>query len=350
MPGSGMPICEAISEALSLDGGLHFHIQEDLTDVAENDLIVPWYDYLEPQHDQLKPTKSIWDLLKAGYLDWVISARRLRSSASMKAPLIKPSERRSLAIQIIFGVVLCFQYDSNLATWDSKKVYLLAPAEGPQNLNVPLYVSCVERDTTASYLDLPNPDIVLQERNLSPSRIFTKMAKALLEIGLGECLDEHDADASDDNNQQLWDLLWEMVQNFNRYALKRTDGVEILEKLPYVAAAEHCLRFTQLYRREVNRLKMGLGSERLDPWTIVEKIVSEQIISKLSEKAWEDPVITRMDTILKARNKTKTSPAVERHPKALQSASGRTDGAPYPVQQKVMALFDSSTGIPQDSV
>lgn len=348
-PDSDMPICEAISEALDLDGGLQFHIQERLVEVTESDFIVPWYDYLKPKHDQMKPTKSIWDLLKAGYLDWLISARHLRSSANMKAPLIKPNERRSLAIQIVFGIVLCFRYDSILSTWDSKTVYLLAPADGSENLNTPPYVSCVKKNADASDLELLDPDAILQGTNTLLSLTFTKLAKALLEIGLGECLDEHDADSSDDS-QQLGKRLWEMVQNFNRYSLKCTDGIDSLDKLPYVAAAEHCLRFTKLYRLEVNRLKNGLGSQNVDPCAIVEKIVSGQIISKLLENNCAVPVIRKMDTILRTRNQTKELPTAERRPVASQSASERGIGVSYPVQQQVMRLFDSSTEIRKDSM
>lgn len=343
-----MPICEAVQEAIDLDGGLQFHIQEHLTDVAENDFIVPWYDYLEPQHDQLKPTKSIWDLLKGGHLDWMISARRLRSSTNMKAPLIKPHERRSLAIQIVYGIVLCFRYDSVLSTCDSKRVYLLAPADGPQNLKIPPYVSCVEK-AADTYLDLQDPDVILQGTDTSISRLFTRLAKALLEIGLGECLDEHDADSTD-NIQALSKRLWEMVKNFNRYRLECRDGIDIIDKLPYIAAAEHCLRFDKLYRLEVNRLKNSLGSQNVDAWAVVERIVSSQIISKLCEKGFSNPVIKRMDTILQTWNQSKAAPAVERHPKARQFTPGRCLVAPCPAQQKVMKLFDSSTQIHQDSL
>lgn len=286
-----------MNEALQHKGGLRLYVPHGLTSISEKGLIIPFYEYVEPEHIHLKPSRSLWDLLHAGALSPGITARRLQSSFNM--PFMNANERRSLAVQVILGTVLSIRTDYKMATWDSKKIFVLTAADGVHNLNMPPYVSVVESDAEGFSLDVPDPLVILHEQQLSTPPTFTRMAKVLLEIGLGECLDYLDAETNGDSGA-LWEELRQMIQNSKSGGL--ANGIGGLDLLPYIAAADCCLRFNLSYRREVSRLTRGLGVQKVNTRGIVENIVSDQIVAQLLEKSCAEPVIRSMDSVIQARS------------------------------------------------
>ncbi|KAL1873557.1 hypothetical protein Daus18300_003922 [Diaporthe australafricana] len=227
-------------------------------------------------------------------------------------------ERRSLAIQMLFGIVLCLRYGSNITTWNSKEVFILAATDGIQNLNIPPYVLCADSDSEASYLDLPDSQGILEESQLPPSKTFTRMAKVLLEIGLGECLDDLDTDTGG-NGQQLWGELRKMVLISKMPGLM--DDTHGLDILPYIAAADCCLNFTRSYEFKAKALGKGLDNDT--ECAIVENILFDEIIPKLCQKSCA-PKISSMDAILKVRTQVKASPAAENRFRRQHSAIQRS--------------------------
>ncbi|KLU89426.1 hypothetical protein MAPG_08397 [Magnaporthiopsis poae ATCC 64411] len=338
-------ICDAIKEALFLSGGLEFHIQDQLTDISENDFLIPSYDYVKPRHGRLKPCKTLWDLLDSGTLSRVRLATHFLSTTEVR--LISADERRELAIQLLYGLVMCLRYGCTIATWDSKRVFVLADADGRQHAVATFpHVSCVEGDPKAKWFDLPDLEVSL-ERAPTP-KAFIKMAKALLEIGYGQCLDRLEVNASGDN-QELSKNLRKMVQNMRLEVDESGSGggdprlknwTNSLDVFPYIAAAESCLRFSFLYRKEVNRI--GMGRERIDPWPIVENIIYNQIMCKLEKTDLMDSPIGSMESVQEARSRSQERPVAGLKTKSRAYVIRGAVVDAHPGRQNVVRLFDGS--------
>ncbi|KAF6824565.1 hypothetical protein CPLU01_10763 [Colletotrichum plurivorum] len=151
----------------------------------------------ENRRDRLKPDKSLQALLDADFLKPAPTVNLLLSTHLAATA----AEKISLAVQILLGVL---RYGSNMATWDSNKVFILA-TNGVHTLKEPPYISIVEGDAGASYLDLPNFQDSFELMH-PPSRTFTKIAKLLIEIGLGECVSKAHMD-TDGDSYKLWQRL-----------------------------------------------------------------------------------------------------------------------------------------------
>ncbi|OHF02880.1 hypothetical protein CORC01_01638 [Colletotrichum orchidophilum] len=333
-------ICEVINDALHYAGGLHFHMQDLFPSISEEDFKIPMYQFVEPKRGQRNSFVTLPELLDDGTF---VSKPRLEQSRHPRGlRSVSMQDKKTLAVQILFGILMCRRYGSTIATWDSQKVFILCNEDEEQSINKLIYVSCAETKTPTPCIDLLDPEKILGTSRPPPSRTCTEMAKVLLEIGLGNRLVDHDANG-DRNDEEVWTELYGRVRQMKaRKDSSLMDEISILDMLPYVAAADRCLRLPLSYRSEVSRLKRGQGVDKVDAWSIVESIVRDQIISELLKDGCVEPIIKSMDSMISARNQAQEASAAKTSVKAQYPITDRGANPSTP-RQNAIALFDASS-------
>ncbi|KAL8342010.1 hypothetical protein RB598_003769 [Gaeumannomyces tritici] len=322
-------ICSAVQEALALGASLNLYIQDQLTGIVENDFQIPSVEPMDCGKSKPKKSRTLHKMLCSKTLRRHSSISSFRISATVH--IVSADERKTLAVQVIFGLVMCLRYGCIAATWDSKKVYILAAEDEHQQLAAFPHVLCVEGDPRTMWFNLPGPKEPLN--TTSAPKAFKGMAKALLEIGFGECLDDY-------SEEDIWKIVNNMTGGQGVRGSTNNSQVDTIDLIPYAAAAKSCLLFSLLYRKEVNRMSMSGGS--VDPWAIVEEIVYREIIAKLDNNCVRDAPIGSMGSVLEARSRAQETLVAKIHTRACIDVARRIVVDMQPTQQPVVRLFDGS--------
>ncbi|KAK0373966.1 hypothetical protein CLIM01_08660 [Colletotrichum limetticola] len=327
-------ICGVINDASYYASGLRFHMWDRLPHISEDDFAIPPYDFVERKRGQRNSFVTLRHLLDAGTLS---SRPRWGHSRSLEGlRIVSMQEKKFLAIQILFGIVMCRRYGSTIATWDSQQVFFLSNQDEDESINKLIYASCVQTETKDSCIDLLDPEKILENSRPPPSRAFTEMARILLEIGFGNRLAGQDI-AREGNDEHVWEELYSEVRAMKagKYGGLIKD-IDILDMLPYIDAADRCLRLPLSYRAQVSQMKRGKDAQ-VDAWSIVESIVRDQIISGLLQHSCTETTIPIMSSMMVARNQ------------AQQASTHSLLTEQVAHSASVVALFDGSAAVSETS-
>ena len=342
-------LCDAINAAQTLGVGLEFYVHASAQSVNNDGLKIQVRNQKEhgttgKYHDK-SPAKTLRKLMDDGAFKrcWEISHFFTNTEP------FGIDERKSLAFKLVFGLLISLGSEHIIETWDPKKVYFLTSSNGNgklEELKDHPYVSCGVMDkVTRDQLALPKPDLLL-DGYPSPSPVFTILAKILLEISLGDCLDNVIIDRSGKDLSG-----WKTLRDLIKTSIAKVQAEGDRRPLPFLAAAQSCLEFHHSYQAEVVRLWNRPGDQHINELEIAKRLIYDEIICKIDDGL--SPTLSAafvMGSVSVDEIRALTTPI------AQSMNAGSQSGANYPRQttpkeqrHAVISLFDDLGSFTQES-
>ena len=331
--GVASSLCSAISDAQEVEDGL-----ELLHVVGSEEILIS---------DELRTPKKYKDEEPIITLHKLVEGEAFRKFRPGRGPtkfdIFGDDDKRNLAISLVLGLLVCLDADHTVASWDSTQVYLATKADC-SHLRGFTHVFCVannksESEKAQSHLSLPDLDMAISKKP-PPLPAFTTLAKVLLEIGFGECLDS----ITIDPEKCEWDSLRKEVDKGRKELPTSGD----IRSLPYLAAAENCLFFHRLYATEARRL----GTRNSNSLTVATNIVFDKILSEINtsstgaERTLAGPNARARRVPVPPRPSRRAHGDDDRESSEMPRGTQRLRySSPRPRQQAGLSFFDDSGDI-----
>lgn len=275
-------LCKALSSAYINDMDLEFYVSEDSesTDPGEIPIHIPIGLNRSRRYRDRIPTDNLWKMIKYGHFAKNESLELLLRAGN-DAAIMGMDQRKTLAVQLVLGLMLSMDSDYIIHTWDPKRIYFLKPVDTEYTPFVSIYgdgdsssrPNCRLLAKLDTFGDCEDGDD--EPRPVLP---LTLLAKTLLNIACGERLKDLKIAPSGTAFHDGWKKLRRLVEGY----IKRVScGKEVdRERLPFLHAALNCLDFHTRYQV---RLTSAQSKHRIEiAWQLLFDDVIGQIDSSLT--------------------------------------------------------------------
>lgn len=278
--------CSVLEGCRNKDMDLQFYASEDCEGDGHDGLLI--HIPKRPERTRIcgdsSPShmESLWALVQQGYFAKEQNLIQMMHISDKKASIISFDQRKNISIKLILGFMLSMESDHIFECWDPKHIYFLKPMDTQNSpfISISRKEDRLSRSTNLALPRLhPSGNFGEDEDGVKPLPQFAKLAKVLLQIGLGVRLDcVKIPQASERGFRDAWEAFRRTIDE----CIKRVtcESEADLKTLPFLRAALGCLDFHMKYQQ---RVKEAPSNQTMEiAWKLVFDTILVQIDNNLT--------------------------------------------------------------------